>query len=176
MRLKGILITLVILLAFLFAAVNWQTVSASLPVNFLFFTVQLPLGFTLLVSAVVLSAIFFAVSLIDRAGQLRQITQLERQLETLRTKMDARRLEEIAQLEQTYVRRCDSLEAQLSSGLGRLESEMRESLASFEMRSKERLTELQERVVMVRNELAADIAEAEDTLQRQVKGELPGPK
>lgn len=174
MRLKGILITLVILLAVVFAAANWSTLSTPLPVNFLLFRAQVPLGFGLLVAAVLLSAAFFLVSLVDRAGQLRQVSALERRLETLRAKLDARRLEEIEQLEKTYVRRCDSLEAQLSSGFGRLEGELRESLASFEMRTKERLGSLQDRVVLVRNELAADIAEAEDTLKRQVR-ELPGP-
>ncbi len=171
MRFRGILLTLVVLLAVLFSVVNWSVVVTSVPVNLLVATAQLPLGFMLLAVAVGLSLIFFATALFDRAGQLRRVTQLERQIEGLQAKMDQRRLVEVAQLEQAYLSRCDALEEQLASGLMRLEEVLGERLEAAETRTKERLEDVKERVVLVRNELAADIAEAQDTLTRRVQGE-----
>ena len=77
----------------------------------------------------------------------------------------------MAQLEQAYLSRCDALDEQLASGLMRLEAALGERLEAVETRTKERLEDVKERVVLVRNELAADIAEAEDTLTRRVQGE-----
>ncbi len=171
MRIKGILFTIVVLLGLLFAVSNWQTITTTLPLNLLFFSVQLPLGLTLLVAAVGLSAIFFAVSLLDRATQLRQITQLERQLDGLRGKLERRRLEEFEALEGIVNQRFDALGEKLDGSMTHFEEVLRDSLAEFELRDKERLAALETRVVLIRDELAADIAEAEDSLKRQARGE-----
>jgi len=176
MRLKGMLITLVVLVGAVFAVSNWQTIFTNLPINLLFFTVSLPLGFMLLAAAVGLSAVFFLVSLIDRAGQLRQITVLERRIDTLQVKLEKRRVEEVGSLEAVLEKRVGELERQLESGMEHLEETLRESLAAFEMRSKERLQELEERVLLVRNELAADVAQVEDALRREVAGEQLEPR
>lgn len=166
MRLKGILITLVVVLGLVFAVTNWQTITTNLPINLLFFTLQIPLGLALLVTAIGLSALFFVVSLVDRAGQLRQITQLERQLEQLRARLDKRRLEEIGSIETAFNARCDELDKQIAAATEHLDGSLRESLADFEMRSKERVKAVEDRVILVRNELAAYIAEAEDSRLR----------
>lgn len=171
MRFRGILLTAVVVLAALFAVLNWSVLVTSVPINLLAVTLQLPLGFALLLLAVGLSLLFFATSLVDRAGQLRRVTQLERQIEGLQTKLERRRLEEVERLEQAYTERCDALDEQLAAGFARLEAALHEELAASETRTHERLDDVRERVVLVRNELAADIAEAEDALARRVRGE-----
>jgi uncharacterized integral membrane protein len=171
MRFRGILLTVVVLLATLFAVLNWSVLVTSVPINLLAVTVQLPLGFALLLAAVGLSLLFFATALFDRAGQLRRVTQLERLIEGMQGKLDRRRLEEVDQLEQAYQARCDALDEQLAAGFARLETALDERVGASEMRIHERLEDVRERVLLVRNELAADIAEAEDTLTRRVRGE-----
>ena len=171
MRFRGILLTAVVVLAALFAVLNWSVLVTSVPINLLAVTVQLPLGFALLLLAVGLSLLFFATSLVDRAGQLRRVTQQERQIEALQGKLEGRRLEEIERLEQAYQARCDALDEQLAAGFARIEAALHEEVSASEARTHQRLDDVRERVVLVRNELAADIAEAEDALAKRVRGE-----
>ncbi|UCH25731.1 MAG: DUF1049 domain-containing protein [Trueperaceae bacterium] len=173
MRLKGTLVTIVLFLGLLFAVINWQAVFTPLPVNLLFFNADLPLGVVLLFALAVVSLLFFAISLFDRASQLRQITQLERQLESLRAKLDKRRLEEIETLERAVGQRSDALEQQLAEGVNGLSNTLQKELKALEERAETRLERLHERVVLVRDELAADIAQTEDLLRRELKGETP---
>jgi hypothetical protein len=101
------------------------------------------------------------------------MTQLERQLEGLRAKLDKRRLEEIDTLERAVSERGDALEQQLASSVKELSSAVQKGLTSLEERTEKRLEHLLERVVLVRDELAADIAQTEDLLRRELKGEAP---
>lgn len=174
MRLKGILVTLVLVLAVLFAATNWSVLMTGQTVRLFFVPVTLPLGMVLLVTAVLLTATFFVISLIDRAGQLRQITHLENQLEKLQNKLEQKRLEEL-----------EGVEQRLSSRLEHLGEDVRE-VRSVERRIEEQQQllkealevqagQLEERVLLVRNELAADIAHVEDTVKAASPKELgPG--
>ena len=166
MRLKGFLITLVSILTVIFAVTNWGALTTELPVSLIFFRVPLPLGLILLLIALGLSFLFFFVSLIDRAGQLRQITQLERHIETLQTKLDKRRQEEVASLEESMESKLDAVVTRLGESAERLESATRESLSEFETRSNERFEKLEERVLLVRNELAADIGAAQENIRK----------
>lgn len=175
MRVRGIILTAVVLLTVLFAALNWSVVVTSVPINLIVVTVQLPLGFALLLAVVGLSLLFFAASLFDRSGQLRRVTQLERQIEGLQNRLEQRRLEEVEVLEKAYLSRCDALDEQLAAGVARLESALHEELTAAESRTRERIEDVKERVMLVRNELAADIAEVEDTLMRRAQGEPDRP-
>jgi uncharacterized integral membrane protein len=166
MRLKGILITAVVLLSAVFAAVNWPALFAVQPVNLLFTTIEIPVGITLLLVALALSLLFFLVSLFDRATQLRQITQQERQIAQLQARLDKRRLEELAELAGTVTTGLSGVGQQVRDENSRLEANLREDLGALEERMSARLKELQERVLLVRNELAADIAASEETLRR----------
>src|SRR5690625_7390910 len=74
MRLKGILITAVVLFGATFAVANWQALFVTQNVNLFFASIELPLGLVLLFAAVGLSLMLFLVSLFDRAVQLRHIT------------------------------------------------------------------------------------------------------
>ena len=79
MRARGILLTVLILLLVLFAAINWATLAAPLPVNLLVVRMEVPVGLVLLGVTVGLAVVFFAGALFDRASQLREIRGLEKQ-------------------------------------------------------------------------------------------------
>lgn len=171
MRLRGILLTVATLASLLLLVVNWRTATFSLPVDFLLFAVELPLGLVLLGVALVLSLFFFLASLMDHARQLRQISQLERQNETLRGRLERRRQEEIEALDRSHQLRCDALEERFERSVGELETRLRGDFEAYQGRLGERLDTLLSRVTLVRDELAADIAEAEDMFRRELKGE-----
>lgn len=172
MRSRGILLTVVVLLGVLFAAVNWSTLTTPLPVNLLFGTVEVPVGLVLLLVVLALALVFFTGALFDRAGQLREIRRLEKQLEKARAQLDARRLEEIAEVRDAVQAWGTSLERRVDERVGEAETSLRGALTDAEAREKERMTRLEERVVLVRNELAADVGEAEDTLRRMLRPKL----
>lgn len=172
MRSRGILLTVVVALAVLFAALNWATLTTPLPVNLLFGRVEVPVGLTLLLAVLVLTTLFFLGALFDRAAQLREIRRLEKGLEKARAQLDARRLEEIAEVRDAVQAWGTSLERRLDDRVGAAENALRGVLAENETRDRERMAQLEERVVLVRNELAADVGEAEDTLRRMLRPKL----
>ena len=167
MRFKGILITLVVVLGLLFALLNWQLLFSPVPVNLLLGVVEIPLGFTLLLFALAVSLIFFLAGLWERAGQLRQVTHQERVIEGLRAKLDRKQAEELEALDASLRDKIDVLRQQIETDSGRVETNIKESLVLLEERLGERMDMVQERVVLVRNELAADIGELEDRLHRE---------
>ena len=169
MRLKGILITVIVLISLLFAIVNWQALAANVPINFFFFTLMLPIGLILLGAVVLLCSLFFFISLVDRAGHLRRITHLERQIESTQKKLEQKRLQELASLEDLFTSKVSGLSRQLETFTNKVESFTSGGLKALESNSNEKFERLEERVLLVRNELAADIAETEDSLRRQLK-------
>ncbi len=174
MRLRGTLVTLVVLLAAIFAVFNWQALVTSLSVNFLLFRIEIPLALTLLGLIVVVSLLFFLLSLLERAGQLRQITQLERQLETLRGQLEKRRLSEFATLEQNIIERLEAAEQKLSSAVTEGRTALLDGLAAGGERRREQAEQLEQRVLLLRDELAADIAQVEDALRElMLTGQTP---
>ena len=144
MRLKGILITIVVLAGAAFAAVNWQVLFGMQPVNLFFTTVEIPLGLVLLFLAVGLSLVFFLVSLFDRASQLRQITKQEQTIHALRQKLEKRRLEELAELGESVRLNLEHVAQQVRDENSRLEVSMREDVSSFETRMRDRMDELEQ--------------------------------
>lgn len=172
MRSRGILLTVVVLFGVLFAALNWPSLTMPVPVNLLFTRVELPLGITLLLVVVVLAALFFLGAMFDRAAQLREIRRLERQLEKARAQLDARRTEEIAELRDAVQAWGTSLERRVDERVGDAESSLKSAIQEVDAHEKERVAQLEERVVLVRNELAADVGEAEDALRRMLRPSL----
>lgn len=168
MRFKGILITFIVLMSLVFAVTNWQVLVASVPINFIFLSFQLPLGLVLLGASVLLCLIFFFISLIDRASQLSRITQLERQIENLGKKLDKKRLDELASIEKNLDDKVTSLSNQVQNYASQVESMTNSSLAKLESQAEAKFSHLEERVLLVRNELAADIAETEDSLKKRL--------
>lgn len=167
MRFKGIVITLLVVLGLLFALLNWELLFTRMPVNLLLGTIDLPLGFSLLLFALGIGLLYFLVGIWERAGQLRQVTHQERVIEGLRAKLDRKQAEEMEALDASLRDRIDGLRQQIETDSGRVETNLRETLVLLEERLGERMDMVQERVVLVRNELAADIGELEDRLQRE---------
>lgn len=146
MRLKGILITVVVIFGAAFAAVNWQALFAVQNVNLFFTTLDLPLGLILLLLAIALSLVFFLVSIFDRAVQLRQITQQENTILALRQRLDKRRLEELAELGENVRLNLDNVMQQVREENSKLEVSLREDVSSFETRMRDRIDELDDRL------------------------------
>lgn len=168
MRSRGILLTVVVLLGVVFVVVNWSTLTTAMPVNLLFGRLEMPVGLALMLLVVILAAIFFMGAMFDRAAQLREIRRLERQLEKARAQLDSRRLEEIGEVRDAVQAWGTSLESRVDQRVGEAENSLRDALNDAEAREKERIAKLEERVLLVRNELAADVGEAEDTLRRML--------
>ena len=188
MRFRGILLTVVVLLAAIVAALNWGALVAPVPIHLLVITLQGPLAFILLLASVVLALLFFLAALLDRAGQLQQVTRLDRQLAAVRSKLEAREQEDVGRVEARLDRAMEGLTRQvegleralgerasavseaaserLQARLGELETALKQSLEQAEARDKERSDAVLARVATVRDELAADIAQAEDALAR----------
>ena len=165
MRLKGILITLVVLLALIFAALNWQTLMTYQDVNLLFVQVLAPLSMILLWTAVGLAVLFFLLSLLDRASQLRQITHLETEIERLHRRLDQKRLTELEELEVRLDAHMDLIEERLVGVADTMQSRLGDHQQALREEFREHAGRLEERVLLVRNELAADIAQMEDNLK-----------
>lgn len=192
MRFRGILLTVVVLLAGLTAALNWGALTQPVPISLLVATWSGPLGLVLLLAIVAITLLFFLGALIDRAAQLRQVTQLDRQLAQVRSQLGSRDKEAAGRMEARLDAAIADLKAQLSalketldSKVGTsaltlesrvaerfeaLEGSLRTQLAALESRAKGRDDTLLERVARVRDELAADVAQAEDALARRLGG------
>lgn len=168
MKGRGVLLTLLVVLLTLFAILNWATLTTPLPVNLIVLRVEVPVGLVLLGVTAALAILFFAGALFDRAAQLREIRHLEKQLDTTRARLDARTLEEIAEVRDAVKAWGTSLERHIDTRVGAAETRLGEALAESDSREAQRLAALEERVIVVRNELAADVGEAEDTLRRML--------
>lgn len=195
MRSRGILLTIVVLIVLAIAVFNWPSLTAVVPLDLIVFTAEVPLGITLLLAMLVLASLFFLGALIDRAAQLRQVTQLERQLAASRTQLEQKRASDLAKVEarlsadvRDLAARVDEAAARTAAESGALERgaaragapepgqpgapaslEVLGALGALEARLMERLDAVEQRVGLVRNELAADIAQSEDALTRRLE-------
>lgn len=168
MKARGILLTVLLILFALFAAINWATLTTPLPVDLLILRVEIPVGLVLLAVTAALALIFFTGALFDRAGQLQEIRQLERQLDKTRQKADQKQAGEVAQLKDAVQAWGSSLERRIDDRVGAAEDRIKEAIEASEGRGQERAKALEDRVVTVRNELAADVGEAEDLIRRML--------
>ena len=165
MRSRGIIVTLVVILVVLFTLLNLGPLSLRLPINLIFFTVQAPLGLILVGFTLVLSFGFLLVSLFRRAGQLRQISHLETELEHERALVQKKRLAEL-----------EALETRLGERFGTLETNLRATLnehhARLESGEKAQVERLEGHVLSIRRELTTDLEQIESSIRRN----LPTPR
>ena len=139
MKSKGTLVTALIVLTVIFTAFNWGALSTYLPINFLFFQVQLPLGLFLIGAFLLACLLFLLLSLFRRAGQLRDITRMERQLDVMSKKLNKNRSDEIVKLEEAILERLNGLETRLSetdSGSRNVVSEHTSHIEAYEPSSR----------------------------------------
>ena len=165
MRSRGIIVTLVVVVLVLFTLLNLGPLSVRLPLNLVFFTVRAPLGLILVGFTLVLSFGFLLVSLFRRAGQLRQMSHLETELERERTLVQQKRLAEL-----------ETLETRLGERFGTLEANLRATLAEhytrLETGERAQAERLEEHVLSIRRELTTDLEQIESSIRRS----LPAPR
>lgn len=168
MKSKGILITALIVLTVIFTAFNWGALSTYLPINFLFFQARLPLGLFLIGAFLLACSLFLLLSLFRRASQLRHVTRMERQLEEANKKLHKGRADEVIKLEKVILERLDSLEARISETDSGFRAVVGEHTNHIEAHERAQVERLEERVLLMRNELAADIAQVETSLRKSL--------
>ncbi len=157
MAYKGILLTLIILLCAAFALVNWDVLILSYPVNLIFWQPILPLGLVLIGLVVAVSFLYLLLALFTRARHLKEITEFERQIDGLRVSLERARFAELEEIERRLHEHLTGLEKMVTTTSERVDDGLRQTQA-----------QLEERVLLVRNELAADIAEVEDALRKDL--------
>jgi len=164
-RSRGIIVTLVVILVILFTLLNLGPLSLRLPINLVFFTVQAPLGLILVGFTLVLSFGFLLVSLFRRAGQLRQISHLETELEHERALLQKKRLVELEALETRLGERFSVLE-------GNLQKTLTEHYSRLEAGEAAQVERLEGHVLSIRRELTTDLEQIESSIRRS----LPAPR
>ena len=173
MKSKGILVTALIVLTVIFTAFNWGALSTYLPINFLFFQVQLPLGLFLIGAFLLACLLFLLLSLFRRAGQLRHVMHIEKQLTDVQKQLDKRRFDEIVGLENKILERLDGLETRMSETDTGFRTAVSEHTSHIEAHERAQVERLEERVLSMRNELAADIAQVETSLRKSLPSSAP---
>lgn len=166
MRGRLLLLTFLLVLGALVAALNWEAMSAPLRLELLVGAVELALGWVVLVAALVPTVVLLVAGLLDQSRALRRIDALEGQLDQARSAVERARSAEMEALERSLDERFEAVRAGLEGALHGSEARLEARFESVEAALGERLEDLRERVVLVRDELAADIAEAEDALLR----------
>lgn len=169
MRLTGYLFGLVLVLAGLLAAFNWRSLTERSSVNLLGFDSLLPGGLVLLIAVVAVALLFFFLSLLERTRFLRRITRLEAQLETVQGKLEKKRLSELDTLEKRLGERLNGLGQRIDGVNQVMRDAVREHQKQLENHERDFAGKLEERVLLVRNELAADIGELEAELKRTIE-------
>ena len=112
--------------------------------------------------------LFLFLSLFRRAGQLRHVTRLERQLEDANKKLNKGRADEIIKLEKIILERLDNLETRISESDSGFRTVVSEHTDHIEAHERAQVERLEERVLLMRNELAADIAQVETSLRKSL--------
>lgn len=165
MRSRGIIVTLVVLLGLLFTGVNWSSLAVPLPISLIFFELEAPLGLILIAFSALLSFVFLLVSLFRRAGQLRQLSQLEAELGRERALVQKKRLAEFETLETRLGERFGTLETNIRGALGEQQSRL-------EAGERAQVERLEGQVLSIRRELATDMERLETSIRRS----LPPPR
>ena len=177
MKLRSWIAIVLVVPVLVVAAFNVPALLAPVPVDLLVTTVRAPLWPFVVGVPLVLAAVFLGAALLDRARQLRQVAALERQLEEARAVVERGREQSLDGAVREVLGRLDALESVVEGVGSGMESRLGARLDALGARREagdqavnERLSALAERVVRVRDELAADVAEAEDAVLRALQG------
>ena len=172
---RGRLLLLTVLLVFgaLVAALNWESMRTPLRLELLVATVETAVGWVVLIVALLPAVVLLLAGLLDQARALRRVDALERRLEEARAAAERTRSTEIEGLAQEIDGRVAALRAALEGMQQGSDSRLEARLDGLEAQLAEGFEGVRERVVLVRDELAADIAEAEDALLRGRTGPAP---
>lgn len=163
------------------AVANWSNLRLPVEVDLFFFSVRWPLWPFVLAVPLLLTVVYLGAALLDRARQLRQVASLERQLEEARRALDRGREAALDTLAGRIEARIAGLEAVVEGSTSGLEMRLGERLVGIdahvgraEAEQRSRLEAVAARVAAVRDELAADVGEAEDALLRALRARDAG--
>jgi DNA anti-recombination protein RmuC len=177
MRGRLLIVTVLVVAGALVAALNWEAMAAGVGLSLIFTEVTVSVGALVALVAATLVIVFLLAGLIDRATHLRQLSQLERHLEEARAALAKKRSADLDALGQELAQRLDAVAAGVDGALARLEERWQAQAEGLHEDLGARLDAVRERVVVVRDELAADIAEVEDALLRERRaGAAPAPE
>ena len=176
MKLRSWIAIVLVVPVLVVAAFNVPALLAPVPVDLLVTTVRAPLWPFVVGVPLALAAVFLGAALLDRARQLRQVAALERQLEEARAVVERGREASLDGAVLEVLGRLDALESVVEGVGSGMESRLGARLDALGERRdagdeavRERLSALNERIVRVRDELAADVAEAEDAVLRALQ-------
>jgi len=164
-RSRGMIVTLAVMLLLLFTVLNFSPLAVNFPLNLIFFQVQAPLGLILIAFALTLSFIFLLASLFRRAGQLRQISHLETELEKERALVAKKRLAEFETLEGRLDERFAALETTVQKALAEQYSRLEVSRAQLER--------LETQVLGIRSDLSNDLEQINTAIRRSLPPATP---
>jgi hypothetical protein len=176
MRIRTWLTVVLLLPLGLLAVANWASLTQPVVLDMFLFSVRWPLWPLVIALPLLLIAVFLGAALLDRSRQLRQVAALERQLEGARAALDrgreaaldsvATRVEtRLAHLEAVVQGASSGIEQRLGDRLGALDAH----LDRAEDAQRAQLEAVTARIAAVRDELSADVGEAEDALLRALR-------
>jgi uncharacterized integral membrane protein len=179
MRIRLALTLLLLVPLLLLAVINRAALEAPVAVNLLVTEAQWPLWPAVVLLPLLLSLIYLVSALFDRARHLRQVVALERQLETARRDLDRGREAALDALAERMESRIEGLEASLEGSVSGMEQRLvtrvdgvDAHVGRVELEQREALEGLTARVAVVREQLVADVAEAQDALLRGIAPQL----
>jgi uncharacterized integral membrane protein len=175
MRGRLILLTVLLIVGALIAALNWEVMGSTVRLQLIAGVAQAPVGLLVLAAFLLPVLLLLLAGMLDQARTLRQVETLERRLEEARAAAQRARSAELETLERSLQERFETLRAALEGVVQGTESRLEARLEVVEAGLGGRLEDLRDRVVLVRDELAADIAEAEDALLRGRPGATAPP-
>ena len=160
----------------LVAALNWEAMRTPLRLELLVGSLDVAVGWVVLSAALVPALVLLLAGLLDQARSLRRLDVLERRLDDARTAAERARSAELEALQAELEAKLEAVRAALEGQAQGSETRLDARFDALEASLGERFEELRERVVRVRDELAADIAETEDTLLRGRVGPVRDPE
>ena len=161
----------------LLAAANWSELRTPVEIDAFLFSVSWPLWPFVVGVPVLLVVLYLGAALLDRARQLRQVAALERQLEEARRDLDRGREAAIDALGDRLQGHIAALESAVEGAVSGLEQRLvarveavDEHVGRVQEEQRTRTEALSARVAADRDEIAADVGEAEDAVLRVLRG------
>jgi hypothetical protein len=158
------------------AVANWSRLVQPIVIDLFFFSVRWPLWPFVVAVPAVLLAVYIGAAFLDRSRQLRQVASLERQLEEARAALDRGREAALDAVATRVEGRLAALEAVVEGAAHGIEQRLGERLRAVDAHldraedaHRSQLEAVTARIGAVRDELAADVGEAEDALLRALR-------
>jgi hypothetical protein len=160
----------------LLAVANWSRLAQPVVLDMFLFSVRWPLWPFVVALPLLLVVVFLGAALLDRSRQLRQVAALERQLEEARAALDRGREAALDGVAARVEARLADLEAVVEGASSGIEQRLGERLVALdahvgraEEAQRTHLEAVSARIASVRDELSADVGEAEDALLRALR-------